>query len=73
MLEITPDLQQRIEAHVGGVFSQRSEVIRAALDIFEERQQEYGQLDTAIGQLQRGELTKLDVEDIKWRGRQRRF
>ncbi len=72
MLEITPELQQRIEAHVGaGVFSQPSEVIQAALDIMEERQQEYRQLDSAIGQLQRGELSEFDAEDIKRRGHER--
>jgi putative addiction module CopG family antidote len=51
MLEITPELQKRIETHVcTGVFSQPSEVLHAALDILEERQQEYSQLDAAIDQ-----------------------
>jgi len=72
MLEITSELQRRIETHVGrGVFNKPSEVIQAALDILEERQHEYNQLESAIGQLKRGEVSDLNPEDIKHRGRER--
>jgi len=72
MIELTPELLQRIESHVAtGSFKEPNEVLRAAMDLLEQRQSEYNQLMPAIGQVQRGECAELDIEDIKRRGRER--
>lgn len=72
MIELSPELLQRIEAQVStGSFKEPSDVVRAALDMLELRQSEYQQLSTAIEQVVRGEYHALDIEDIKRRGRER--
>jgi putative addiction module CopG family antidote len=73
MIELTPEQQQFIDTQVAaGVFREPAEVVGAALDLLQHRQQEYDQLQTAIGQVDRGEYEPLDIEDIKRRGRQRK-
>jgi hypothetical protein len=47
-------------------------VVGVALSLLQQRQCEYEQLKTAIGQVERGEYEPLDIEDIKRRGRERR-
>jgi len=72
MIELTPELQQRIEACVAfGPFKEPNEVMQAALDLLEHRQSEYDQLRSAIDHVERGELFALDIEDVKRRGRER--
>jgi len=73
MIELTPELQQRIEACVAvGPFKEPNEVLLAALDLLEHRQGEYDQLQGAIKQVEQGEYSTLDIEDIKRRGHERR-
>jgi len=73
MIELTPELQQRIEACVAvGPFKEPNEVLQAALDLLECRQSEYNQLQGAIKQVEQGEYDLLDIEDIKRRGLERR-
>jgi len=73
MIELTPQQQQFVDAQVAaGAFREPSEVVRAALDLLQQRQGEYEKLKTAIAQVERGEFDKLDIEDIKRRGRERR-
>ncbi len=73
MVELTPEQQRFIDAQVAtGVFGGPSEVVGAALDLLQHRQQEYEQLQAAIGQVERGEYEPLDIEDVKRRGRERK-
>ena len=73
MLELTPQQQQFVDAQVAtGMFREPSEVVGAALTLLGERQKEYSELTTAIGQVERGEYEVLDIEDVKRRGRERR-
>jgi antitoxin ParD1/3/4 len=73
MIELTPQQQQFVDAQVAtGAFKEPSEVVRAAIDLLQQRQGEYEQLRTAIEQVERGDLEPLDIEDIKRRGRERR-
>ena len=72
MIELTAQQQQFIEAQVAtGIFKEPSEVVDAALDLLQERHREYAQLQTAIQQVERGEIEPLDMDDIKRRGRKR--
>lgn len=72
MIELTPAQQNFVEAQVAaGVFRDPNEVVQAALDLLGGRQREYAQLAEAIGQVERGEVAELDIDDIKRRGRQR--
>lgn len=72
MIELTPAQQDFVEAQVAaGVFRDSSEVVQAALNLLDGRQREYALLAEAIGQVERGEVAELDIDDIKRRGRQR--
>lgn len=72
MIELTPSQQNFVDAQVAtGVFRDPSEVLQAALELLNSRQQEYAQLASAVAQVERGEVAELDVEDIKRRGRLR--
>ncbi len=72
MLELTPQ-QQFVDAQItAGVFPGPSEVVGAALALLSERQREYEQLHSAIGQVERGEFGLLDLDSVKRRGRERR-
>ncbi len=46
-------------------------MVGVALSLLQQRQSEYDQLRSAIGQVERGEYELLDIEDIKRRGRER--
>jgi putative addiction module CopG family antidote len=73
MLELTPQQLQFIDAQVAsGMFREPTEVVGAALALLNERQREYAQLGSAIEQVERGEYSPIDIEDIKSRGRDRR-
>jgi putative addiction module CopG family antidote len=73
MIELTPQQQQFIDAQVAaGIFKEPTEVVGAALDLFRERQKEYERLKGAIAQVERGEYSPLDIEEVKRRGHQRR-
>ena len=73
VIELTPPQQEFIAAQVAaGFFKEPAEVVGAALDLLQQRQREYEQLRTAVGQVERGEFEALDIEDIKRRGRERR-
>jgi len=73
MIELTPQQQQFVNAQVSaGIFNKPDEVVGAALDLLQLRQTEYERLQSAISQIQRGELEPLDIEDVKRRGRKRR-
>ena len=72
MIELTPAQQNFVDAQVAaGVFRDPNEVVQAAFDLLGGRQKEYEQLAEAIGQVERGEVAELDIDDIKRRGRQR--
>lgn len=75
MIELSPELLQRIEAHVAtGTYKEPNEVVQAALDVLDTlnlRKSEYAQLTTAIEQVDRCEYEVLDIEDVKKRGRDR--
>lgn len=72
MIELTPSQQDFVDAQVAtGVFRDPSEVLQAALELLGSRQQEYAKLASAIAQIERGEVSELDVEDVKRRGRLR--
>lgn len=73
MIELTPQQQQFVDAQVStGVFKRPTEVVGAALELLEQRQREYDQLQTAIAQVERGEYELLDIDDVKRRGRERK-
>jgi len=73
MIELTPKQQEFIDAQIAtGVFKQPAEVVGVALDLLQQRQREYDQLQTAIAQVERGEYEPLDIDDIKRRGRERK-
>ena len=73
MIELTPEQQQFVDAQVAaGAFAKPAEVVGAALNLLQHRQQEYEQLQTAIGQVERGVYEPLDIEDVKRRGRERK-
>lgn len=72
MIELTPQQQQFVDAQVAsGIFKEPAEVVGVALSLLQQRQSEYDQLRSAIGQVERGEYELLDIEDIKRRGRER--
>ena len=72
MIELTPMQQEFVDAQVArGIFKEPAEVVGVALDLLRQRQVEYDQLQTAIGQVERGEYSPLDIEDVKRRGRER--
>ena len=72
MIELTPQQQQFVDALVAlGTFKEPAEVVGVALSLLQQRQREYDQLTTAIGQFERGEYAPLDIEDVKRRGRER--
>jgi putative addiction module CopG family antidote len=72
VIELTPSQQDFVDAQVAtGVFRDPSEVLQAALELLGSRQQEYAKLASAIAQIERGEVSELDVEDVKRRGRLR--
>lgn len=71
MVELTPEQQQFVDAQVAaGAFAKPADVVGAALDLLQHRQQEYEQLQVAIGQVERGEYEPLDIADVKRRGRE---
>jgi putative addiction module CopG family antidote len=73
MIELTPQQQQFVDGQVAaGIFSEAAEVVGVALALLQQRQTEYAQLQNAIGQVERGEYEPLDVEDVKFRGQQRK-
>jgi putative addiction module CopG family antidote len=73
MIELTPQQQEFVDSQIAsGFFSEPTEVVGAALGLLRQRQHEYGQLQTAIAQVQRGEFEPLDIEDVKRRGRERK-
>jgi antitoxin ParD1/3/4 len=73
MIQLTPQQQQFVDAQVAtGLYKEPAEVVGEALTLLQQRQSEYEQLQTAIGQLERGEYEPLDIEDIKRRGRERK-
>jgi putative addiction module CopG family antidote len=73
MIDLTPQQLEFIEAQVSaGIFKKPAEVVGAAIELLQQRQREYDQLRTAIGQVERGEYELLDIEDIKRRGRERK-
>ena len=73
MIQLTPQQQQFVDAQVAsGLFQEPAEVVGVALDLLEQRQREYEQLQTAISHVERGEFELLDIEDVKRRGRERR-
>lgn len=70
MTQLTSTQQDFVEAQVKtGRFRDGTEVVQAALDLLDSRQREYAQLASAIGQVERGEVAELDLEDIKRHGR----
>jgi putative addiction module CopG family antidote len=72
MIELTPQQQQFVDSQIAtGVFKAPSEVVGAALELLQERQGEYDQLKDAIAQIEHGEVSELDPDDIKRRGRER--
>lgn len=72
MIELTPQQQQFVDAQIAsGTFKEPAEVVGVALSLLQQRQSEYDQLQSAIGQVERGEYELLDIEDIKRRGRGR--
>jgi putative addiction module CopG family antidote len=73
MIELTPQQQEFVDAQVAtGIFKEPAEVVGVALSLLQQRQREYDQLETAIGQVERGEYGPLDIDDIKRRGRERK-
>lgn len=73
MIELTPQQQQFVDFQVAsGVFKEPAEVVGVALNLLQQRQREYDQLQSAIMQVERGEYELLDIEDIKRRGRERK-
>jgi putative addiction module CopG family antidote len=72
MIELTPQQQQFVDSQIAaGVFNEPGEVIGVALALLQQRQSEYAQLQTAIGQVERGEYEPLDMDDVKRRGKER--
>ncbi|WP_428307292.1 ribbon-helix-helix domain-containing protein [Lacipirellula sp.] len=72
VIQLTPSQQDFVNTQVAtGAFRNPSEVLQAALELLDSRQQEYAQLSEAIAQVQRGDVAELDVEDLKQRGRLR--
>jgi Arc/MetJ-type ribon-helix-helix transcriptional regulator len=73
MIELTPGQQEFVDTQVAlGTFRDPNDVIGAALEMLAHRQQEYALLETAIGQVERGEFSPLDIDEIKRRGRERK-
>ena len=74
MIELTPQQQEFVDAQVAtGIFKEPAEVVGVALSLLQQRQREYEQLETAIGQIERGEYGPLDIDDIKRRAAERRL
>lgn len=72
MTQLTPNQQSFVDAQVAaGIYPSSTDVVEAALNLLQQRHREYGQLATAIAQIERGEVAELDIADIKARGRQR--
>ena len=73
MIELTPQQQQFVDSQIAtGRFKEPAEVVGAALTLLQLRQREYDQLQTAIAQVERREYERLDMGDIKLRGRERK-
>jgi putative addiction module CopG family antidote len=74
MLELSPQHQQFVDAQISaGLFQKPAEVVGAALDLLQQRQGEYEQLWSAIQQVERGNYSLFDPEDVKQRGRERKI
>jgi putative addiction module CopG family antidote len=72
MTQLTPEQQTFVDGQVAtGVYRSPTEVVQAAFELLQSRQQEYAQLAEAIVQVERGDVARLDIADIKARGRQR--
>jgi putative addiction module CopG family antidote len=73
MIELTPQQQQFVDSQIAaGIFAEPAEVVGVALALLQQRQNEYSQLQTAIGQVERGEYEPLDMDDVKRRGSERK-
>ena len=73
MIELTPHQQQFVDSKIAaGIFTEPAEVVGLALALLQHRQNEYAQLQTAIGQVERGEYEPLDMSDVKRRGNERK-
>jgi len=73
MIQLTPQQQQFVEAQVAsGLFREPTEVVDVAFDLLQERQREYEQLQSAISQVERGEVEPLEIEEIERRGREKK-
>jgi antitoxin ParD1/3/4 len=76
-ISLTPHLEELVKGKVAsGLYNSESEVMREALRLLEERDQErdlrLAELKGAIQKgIDSGEATPLDVQDIKARGRRR--
>jgi putative addiction module CopG family antidote len=72
MIELTPHQQQFVDSQIAaGIFSEPAEVVGVALALLQQRQTEYRQLQSAIGQVGRGEYEPLGMDDVKRRGKER--
>lgn len=75
-ITINHELEAMIRRHVdSGRCSAPADVIREAMDLFEERERRREELRRAIAEGQaavdRGEVCELDLEEIKRKGRER--
>jgi putative addiction module CopG family antidote len=73
MIELTPQQQQFVDSQIAaGIFAEPAEVVGVALALLQQRQSEYAQIETAIGQVERGKYEPLDMDDVKRRGNERK-
>lgn len=79
-ISLTPELEEQVQKRVqSGLYASASEVIREALRLLQQREQDREAkiadlrkaLDPAIAEFERGEGAPLDIESIKARGRAR--
>ena len=71
-IELTPQQQRFVEAQIAAdTFKEPCDLIDAAMQLLKSRQMEYDRLHVAIEQDRHGDYDRLDLEDIKVRGRER--